>query len=98
MSGNFKRYKIDYGFGIAYLETPYNPQDRFPKLANTCFGIRKSIMGCNILSVTVVEKGEYERLEFNGDCYIWREDGARKMISPFKDADWDTDYCEECRI
>ena len=42
---------------------------------------------------------EYERLEFGGDIYIWRKDGARKMIEPsaFADDERDIYYCDECR-
>lgn len=91
------KYKIDYGFGYATLYTPNPPVERFYALANTCFGIRKSIMGCQIIRVEDVTCTDYERLEFNGDIYVWREDGARKMIAPFPDDEWDIDYCDECR-
>ena len=94
---NLKRYKINYGFGIAYLDTPYDPVDRFYKLANTCFGIRKSIMRCSVVDVEDLMDRGYERLSFDGDSYIWRTDGARKMVTPWPDDDWYTDYCEECK-
>ena len=96
------KYTIFYGFGTAILYTPHDPEKRFYTLANTCFGILKSIACC------IVQKAEeapspnpgYERLEFNGDVYIWREDGARKMLEPewAADDEWDPDYCEECRV
>ena len=93
------RYIIDYGFGRAVLYTPHDPEERFYRLAATCFGIRKSIAGCRIVHVSeaATPEGGYERLEFNGDVYVWREDGARKMLKPDLDEEWDTDYCEECR-
>ena len=93
------RYTIDYGFGKAILYTPYDPEKRFNILASTCFGIRKSIMWCQIIKKEDIPCNDFERLEFNGDVYIWREDGARKMIEPefFADDDWNLDYCEECR-
>ena len=94
---DLRKYAIDCGFGIAYLTTPYEPTERFPILANTCFGLRKSWMCCDILSVEIVDEDDYEHLWWNGDEYIWRKDGARKMISPFPDEEWQTDYCEKCR-
>jgi hypothetical protein len=96
------KYTIDYGFGVAILYTPHDPEKRFYTLANTCFGIRKSIAGCDIIKTEDVPSPNpgCERLEFNGDVYIWREDGARKMLEPewAADDDWDTDYCEKCRL
>lgn len=92
------KYTIDYGFGTAVLYTPYDPKKRFYQLANTCFGIRKSIMECTILKKEDIPCDDFERLEFNGDVYVWREDGARKMIEPewASDEDWDLDLCKEC--
>ena len=92
------KYTIDYGFGRAILYTPHDARARFNALASTCFGIRKSIMCCNVLKAEDVPcpAPAYERLEFCGDVYIWREDGARKMLEPYPDEEWDTDYCEEC--
>ena len=92
------KYTIDYGFGRAILYTPHDPETRFYALASTCFGIRKSIAYCRVLKAEDVPcpAPAYERLEFNGDVYIWREDGARKMLEPWPDEEWDTDYCEEC--
>ena len=105
-----KKYEIDYGGGFATLYTPsVDWENRFLALAGVCFGIRKSIMKVDLLCESVVEPGddyskrkqedEYERLEFCGDAYIWREDGARKMVSPteFADEEWDTSFCQECR-
>jgi hypothetical protein len=92
------KYTINYGFGKAILYTPYDcPEQRFYTLANTCFGIRKSIMCCNIIAIEDKECEDFERLEFNGDVYVWNEDGARKMIEPYPDEEFDTDWCEECR-
>lgn len=91
-----KSYDIDYGFGTANLITPYNPEDRFYTLANTCFGIRKSIIKCEIINRADVPIPSYERLAFNGDVYVWRKDGARMMLSPTIDPHWDTDYCQVC--
>ena len=93
------KYTINYGFGKAVLYTPYDCESRFYTLANTCFGIRKSIMGCSIIKKEDVECSDFERLEFNGDVYVWREDGARKMIEPewAADEDWDDYYCDECK-
>ena len=96
--GKVMKYTIDYGFGYAVLYTPYDPTKRFYQLANTCFGIRKSIMQCVIIKKEDVSCDDFERLEFNGDVYIWREDGARKMLEPkwAADEDWDVELCEEC--
>ncbi len=92
------KYTIDYGFGTAYLYTPYDcPEKRFYTLADTCFGIRKCIMCCDIVRVEETPCEDFERLEFYGDVYVWREDGARKMLEPWADEEFDTDYCEECR-
>lgn len=93
------KYTIDYGFGEATLYTPYDAKERFYALANTCFGIRKSIMHCVILKAEDIPCEDFERLEFNGDVYVWREDGARKMVAPLwaADKEWDMDYCEEVR-
>lgn len=92
------KYYIDYGCGTAVLYTPYEPHNRFLQLAGTCFGIRKSIMGVSVYNQADVPCDDFERLEFNGDIYIWREDGARKAIAPewYADDDWDTSYCDEC--
>lgn len=93
------KYTIDYGFGEATLYTPYDAKERFYALANTCFGIRKSIMHCVILKAEDIPCEDFERLEFNGDVYVWREDGARKMVAPLwaADKEWDMDYCEMVR-
>lgn len=93
------KYTIDYGFGEAILYTPYDAEERFYALAGTCFGIRKSIMHCVILKAEDIPCKDFERLEFNGDVYIWREDGARKMVAPLwaADEEWNMDYCEEVR-
>lgn len=102
-------YRIDYGFGEAYFITPYpNVEERFMTLANTCFGIRKSIIYCrieqlgsnapNALSHELSHAPDFnEALIFNGDFYIWREDGARKMLSPELENEWDTQYSEEVK-
>lgn len=94
-----KRYEINFGFGLAILYTPYDCEKRFYTLANTCFGIRKSIMECSIISAEEVECEDFERLEFNGDVYVWDKDGRRKMIEPecFRDEEWNDEYCEECK-
>lgn len=94
---DLKKYRIDCGYGIVYLVTPYDPEERFPVLANTCFGLRKTWERCDILDVSTVEEDDYERLTWGGDEYIWRMDGARKMVTPNPDKEWDTDYCEKCK-
>lgn len=92
------KYKIDYGFGTATLYTPHEPVSRFDALAGTCFGIRKSIMYVKVVSAEEAACEDYERLEFSGDVYIWRADGARKMVEPWPDDEWDEDFCAECRF
>lgn len=98
-----KKYLIDYGFGKATLYTPYPyPEVRFSILGDTCFGLRKSIMCAVVIrEEEVVETSEEwtERLEFNGDVYIWRKDGARKMIEPdwAADEEWDMSNAESVR-
>lgn len=99
-TSDWKKYTINYGSGVAYLTTcvPFNQvEDRFLNLAYTCFGIRKNIMGVIIADFTKVEPSEFEKLEFDGDAYIWKADGSRKMIKPDEDMAWDTYYCSECR-
>lgn len=54
-------------------------------------------MCCLVLSEEKVECEDFERLEFSGDVYIWNEDGARKMLEPYTDEEWDNYYCEECK-
>ena len=95
------RYEIDYEFGRAMLYTPYPDwEKRFLTLAGTCFGIRKNIGQVKLLSVKEGFEptclGECEALEAEGDSYIWREDGARRMISPFPDVIWDMAFCNKC--
>lgn len=91
------KYTIYYGMGTAILYTPHDPKERFYTLAGTCFGIRKNIMCCEICKEEEISCEDYERLEFSGDIYVWREDGARKMLEPWPDEDFDTAWCEECR-
>ena len=92
-----KKYTIDYGFGRAVLYTPYDCEERFYTLAGTCFGIRKSISGCDIIKTEDADIEDFERLEFCGDMYVWREDGARRMLEPYYEEEWDKYFCEECR-
>lgn len=107
-----KKYVIDYGYGYAILITPYEPELRFGTLANTCFGIRKSIICFRVVHQEEYSEPEYfEELSFGGiynsktksmlcgDRYAWREDGARKMIEPeyMADNEWNTDFCDSCR-
>ena len=66
-------------------------------LASTCFGIRKNIFCCSIISKEEVECEDFERLEFSGDVYVWDKDGRRKMIEPEEDKEWDDYYCEKCK-
>lgn len=96
------RYGINYGFGMASFETPFcdEVESRFYTLANQCFGIRKNIVNFEITAeyenYTTKPTDYIERLEFSGDVYVWREDGAMKMLEPWSDDDWDTDTCEDC--
>ena len=94
---DLKKYRIDCGYGIVYLVTPYDPEERFPVLANTCFGLRKTWERCDILDASPVEEDDYERLMWGGDEYIWRMDGARRMVTPNPDKEWDMDYCKKCK-
>ena len=77
------KYTIDYEYGKAVLYTPSeNWEDRFYKLANRCFGIRKSIGEVKLmLKIDIgpsdVVKEEFERLEHNGDVIIWDEHGEK---------------------
>lgn len=96
------KYGINYGFGMASFETPFcdEVESRFYTLANQCFGIRKSITNFEITAeyenYTTKPTDYIEKLEFSGDVYIWREDGAMKMLEPWPDDDWNTDTCEDC--
>lgn len=91
-------YKIDYGFGKAALITPHEPEEAFYRLANECFGIRKSISKFEILSSYPTDPSFdfYEGLSFNGNIYAWRQDGARRMIIPDYEEEWDTSFCTLC--
>lgn len=100
------KYEIDYGYGTAILYTENNDwKKRFFELAGTCFGIRKSIGYVKLINESEEDApdkypDEYERLEFGGkmaDMYIWRKDGARKMVRPldFADEEWDEDFVSE---
>lgn len=94
-----KKYVIFYcfGFGYATLYTPFDPENRFYTLAGTCFGIRKCIMFCEIVSAEDTDCSDFERLEFSGDVYVWDNLGRRKMIEPYLEEDWDSYYIEECK-
>ena len=95
------KYEIDYGYGKATLYTDNNDwESRFYELASVCFGIRKSIAYVKLISSSQdgplnKYQDEYERLEFYGDVYIFRKDGARKMVKPFEDEEWDEDFVNE---
>ena len=95
-ASRLKRYVLDLGDRTAEITTPYEAIDRFYTLANTCFNIRRSVTVCRIIKTEPVYGPSYERLKFNGIEYVWRRDGARKMISPGRDEEWDLDYCEIC--
>lgn len=77
------KYIINYGYGIATLYTPYeNWEERFCKLANQCFGIRKSICCAELISKSEETypyplDGEYERLEHSGDVIVWNAAGEK---------------------
>lgn len=96
-----RKYIIDYGFERATFYTPAKDvKKRFEVLAGTCFGIRKSIMYVRICETLLDDREDqrFECLKFSGDCYIWRDDGARQMVEPWPDDKWDTDYCAECKL
>lgn len=94
------KYIISYGYGIAIFYTPYKDvKNRFMTLANTCFGIRKSILKVDVINSSTDKCDYFEKLVFNDDVYVWREDGARKNLTFDPDnewTEWDTDYCESC--
>lgn len=96
------RYTIDYQYGIAHLYTP-SPHwlSRFEALAHSCWGLRENIGEIRLLSQCPVEYSqlpyEYERLCADGDEYIWRRDGARRMLRPFPDIEWNETFCEKCK-
>lgn len=94
------KYTIDYGAGMAILYTPFEPKERFYTLASTCFGIRKSIMCCGIWKEEDVECEDFERLEFNGNVYVWDELGRRKCLEPedMADEEWDYTYLRSVDI
>lgn len=96
-----KKYIIDYGFNgrAEFYTDAKDVESRFCTLAGTCFGIRKSIMWVIIREMIDDDRVSkcHEELRFSGDRYIWREDGARKMLEPWLDEEWDMNYCDECR-
>lgn len=102
-----KRYIIEFGgldFGdcVAILWTPLDPLERFKTLANACeeaySGIRYcKIMDCQERSKPIGDPWEFERLTFAGYSYSWRHDGARRMILPRIDDEYDESYCSACR-
>lgn len=83
------KYLIDYEYGTAELYTPdTNWKSRFEELAETCFGIRKSIGDITLLSKSEEEypyylaiPNEYERLEHSEDEIVWDIDGNKILES-----------------
>jgi hypothetical protein len=77
------RYEIDYEHGKAILYTPSQDwRGTFRRLANQCFGIRKSIGDVVLLDIADIEPNdkmldEYERLKHNGDIIIWNKEGEK---------------------
>lgn len=99
MKEEMTRYIIDFGFGVATLYTPSKHwAERFKALGPTCYTVEIGTL--RLLS----EKGgfkptmwdEHERIEVNGNVYIWRVDGARRMLHPIPDFDWDERWCKTC--
>ena len=83
-----KHYSIDYGHGRADLWSDCGEnsvEQRFMKLANQCFGIRKSIGDFTLLESfeEAIPKpwadlpGTAEMLKHNGDTIVWNDDGEK---------------------
>lgn len=80
-------YTIDYGYGVAEMVTtvPENKATEcFYKLANQCFGIRKSITKDPEVRATrnVGRPGWWpadvvESLSHNGDLILWNAEGEK---------------------
>lgn len=83
----YTEYTIDYEYGIAKFTFPKtaNAISEFEIHASECFGIRKSIGECTVISESDVEEfppkwasGEsYAILSHNGDVIIWDKDGNK---------------------
>ena len=77
------KYIINYGYGTANLYTPSEDyENRFYELAGQCFGIRKSIDKCELISKSdtkpkIMLVNEYERLEHDGDVIVWNKDSTK---------------------
>ena len=106
-----KKYTVNYGYGVATLVTPFDFKRRFELLTSTCPELaRRNSQAVVVRIEDVPEDYEYfESLGFFapvGDgsakeyfLYIWREDGARKLISPVWKRgweDWNEYYCGVC--
>lgn len=90
------RHLIDYGFGVAQLwaDVPKGEVERtFYRYANQCFGIRKSIMKCDIKERKQEPLPEYIAkvhpdaevvLKHDGDTIVWGGDPDVKLRS-----EWD---------
>ena len=77
------KYVIDYGYGEAVLYTnKKNYEERFYELSSQCFGIRKSVEKCDLISKSDEKPlkmldGECERLEHDGDIIVWNSEGEK---------------------
>jgi len=83
------QYKIDYEYGTAILitrEKEKNPINLFYRLANQCFGIRKSIGEVKLLSE---EEANLDKLELPEDKTLERhpelDSPLQRMINHFYD-------------
>lgn len=88
-----KKYEINYGWGVADLYSPVEKEEaisRFFKLADQCFGIRKSITKDPPVIISVQEEnipepwdeieGAFEMLVHNKpipDIIVWDEEGEK---------------------
>lgn len=102
--------KIDYGYGDAKFYTPYSVlafngeydykavEKRFRLLASTIYGMKVSKF--HIYAQGIDEDQKYEMIETKSFTYLWREDGARRLIKPYWKAidGWNTYYCNICNI
>lgn len=92
---SLRKYRIYCGNLTADLITPFLPEERFWVLLSS-FSSRVPSVRFRVGSIEKCQKDDYERMLIDGFEYIWRWDGARKMISPDESRFWATGFCKLC--
>lgn len=107
------KYTVNYGYGVATLVTPFDFKERFETLANVCPEIAKRRSQAVVMRMEDVtdEWEHFESLGFFAPTeswdkkeyflYVWREDGARKLVTPVWKRgfdSWNERYCDICGV